>query len=130
MVIDTSALVTVLRKETGFYSYAEAMANAGVRLVSAVTVMETTIVLEGRHGRGSGAELDLFIHHSPIEVSGFDLDQLEFARDAFRRFGKGRHPAGLNFGDCFSYALAKISGEPLLYKGTDFGLTDVQGVLS
>ena len=129
MVIDTSALVLVLRGEEGFFPYADAIAESSVRLVSVATVLEATMVLEGRQGLGRGAQLDLFIHRTLIDVRVVDLDQLEAARGAFRRYGKGRHPAALNFGDCFSYALAKTAGEPLLFKGTDFALTDVQSAL-
>jgi ribonuclease VapC len=88
--------------------------------------LETAIVVENRFGESGGRELDLLILRLPIQVASIDREQLEWARIAFRRFGKGRHEAGLNFGDCFAYALAKVSGEPLLFKGQDFSRTDVQ----
>lgn len=99
------------------------------RLISAATLLETGVILESRSGESAGRELDLFIHRAKIEVVPVDLDQVEIARAAFRRFGKGRHPAGLNFGDCFSYALAKAAGEPLLFQGSDFARTDVAAVV-
>ena len=86
------------------------------------------MVLEGRRGEDAGFDLDLFLQRASIEAVAFDKEQLNVARAAFRRFGKGRHPAGLNFGDCASYALAKWSGEPLLFKGMDFEVTDVERV--
>lgn len=105
---------------------AEAAIDADpVRLMSVASVLETSIVVETRFGEAGGRELDLLLHRVPIDVVGVTVEQLEVARKAFRRFSKGRHPAGLNFGDCFTYALAKVSGEPLLFKGDDFGKTDV-----
>jgi ribonuclease VapC len=86
------------------------------------------MVLEGRRGDDAGSDLDLFLHRGSVDTVAFDGEQLIWARAAFRRFGKGRHPAGLNFGDCASYALAQWSGEPLLFKGTDFDATDVPRV--
>src|SRR5579872_59171 len=97
--------------------------------MSMASVLETAIVMETRFGDGGGRELDLLIHRLPLRAVAVDHDQLEWARIGFRRFGKGRHPAGLNFGDCFSYALSKVSGEPLLYKGSDFEKTDVLRIL-
>ena len=95
------------------------------RLISAVSVLEAAMVLEGRKGDDAGSDLDLFLRRASIETVAFDPEQLLVARTAFRRFGKGRHAAGLNFGDCASYALAQWSGEPLLFKGSDFTATDV-----
>lgn len=86
------------------------------------------MVLEGRRGEDAAADLDLFLRRASIEIVAFDGEQLAFARTAFRRFGKGRHKARLNFGDCASYALAQWSGEPLLFKGNDFNATDVAAV--
>ena len=93
--------------------------------MSAASVLESSIVVEARYGDVGGRELDLLMFHGGFDVVAVDLEQLKLARQAFRRFGKGRHPAGLNFGDCFSYALAKATGEPLLSKGNDFRRTDV-----
>lgn len=83
------------------------------------------MVLEGRRGEDAGLDLDLFLLRASVETVPFDAEQLRLARTAFRRFGKGRHAAGLNFGDCAAYALAQWSGEPLLFKGDDFAATDV-----
>lgn len=83
------------------------------------------MVLEGRGGEDAGADLDLFLRRAAVEIVAFDQEQLTWARRAYRRYGKGRHRAGLNFGDCAAYALAQWSGEPLLFKGSDFAATDV-----
>lgn len=96
-----------------------------VRLVSAASLLETSIVVEARHGDPGGRELDLLVHQAGVQVVAVTADHIEIAREAWRRFGRGRHPAGLNFGDCFSYALAQTSGEPLLFKGGDFSQTDI-----
>ena len=96
-------------------------------MISAATLLETAMVLEGRLGPDAVADLDLFVLRAGIEIVPFDGDQYTVARSAFRRFGKGRHAAGLNFGDCIAYALSRITGEPLLFKGTDFASTDVAG---
>jgi len=97
--------------------------------MSTASVLESSIVLQRRRGE-LGAELvDLFLRDLPVEVRPVDLDQLRWARYAFQTYGRGRHPARLNFGDCFSYALAKASGEPLLFKGADFSHTDVPVVI-
>jgi ribonuclease VapC len=96
-----------------------------MRLVSVATVLECTMVMENRKGPTGGYELDMFIHRSDLEIVAVTVEQLAIARLAWRKFGKGRHPAALNFGDCFAYALAKISNEPLLAKGADFPRTDL-----
>lgn len=95
-------------------------------LISAASILESAIVLEARRGAGGGRILDDFLAELPIEVMPVDLDQLDWARRAFETYGRGRHPAKLNFGDCFSYALAKTTGESLLYKGADFAQTDLK----
>jgi ribonuclease VapC len=87
--------------------------------------LEAAMVLEGRFGTEATSKLDFFLHRAAIEAVPFDIEQLALARVAFRRYGKGRHKASLNFGDCVSYALAQWSGEPLLFKGNDFSATDV-----
>ena len=129
MVIDTSALVAVLTAESGAAQFEDAIDRDTVRLMSAASVLETSIVLESRFGDDGARELDLLIHRIPIEVRAVDGDQLEWARFAYRTYGRGRHPAALNFGDCFAYALAKVSAEPLLFKGSDFSRTDLVSVL-
>jgi ribonuclease VapC len=95
------------------------------RLISAASVLESAMVVESELGEEGGRELDLLLLMAGIEVVPFSVDHLRVARHAFRAFGKGRHPAGLNFGDCFSYALSKVTGEALLFKGDDFTKTDV-----
>ncbi len=124
MVIDTSALAAILFNEPEGPVFAAAIASDPMRLLSAITFLETAIVVETRRGPGGSRELDLLLHHANIDVVPFDREHAEVARRGYRQFGKGRHPAGLNFGDCCSYALALLSGEPLLFKGTDFGKTD------
>ena len=115
----------MLLSEPGADDLAHAIADDPRRLVSAATVLEASIVLEDRLGEAAGRELDLLLHRLGARVMAVSADQAEIARSAWRRFGKGRHPAGLNFGDCFSYALSVDVGEPLLFKGDDFGRTDV-----
>jgi ribonuclease VapC len=125
MVIDTSAVLAILLDEPERRRFNETIQADPKRLISAATVLESGIVLEARGGELAGREMDLFLHRARFEVTPVDADQVEIARAAFRKFGKGRHPAGLNFGDCFSYALAKASGQPLLFKGEGFAQTDI-----
>ncbi len=125
MVIDSSALIAILFEEADASVYLYAIANDPVRLVSASTLLETSVVLIRRRSGDPIGALEVLMTRFGIEVVPFNGAQVVIARDAFRRFGKGRHLAGLNFGDCFSYALSKQTGEPLLFKGNDFGLTDV-----
>ena len=129
MVIDTSALLAILLDERERRSYNEAIEAAATRAVSAATFVEVSIVVESRFGAEGLRDLDQFVDRAKIEIAAVDLEQANLARLAFSRFGKGRHPAGLNFGDCFSYALAIARGEPLLYKGEDFALTDVASAM-
>ena len=126
MVIDTSALAAIFFLEPERESFLEAIATAEARLLSAATVLETGMVLEGRQGEAAGREFDLFVVRANLQVVPVDAEQADIARSAWRKYGKGRHPAALNFGDCFAYALAKSTGEALLAKGTDFSLTDIQ----
>jgi ribonuclease VapC len=125
MTLDTSAVLAVLQDEAERSEFISLIEQAPRRLISAVSVLEAAMVLEGRRGDDAGSDLDLFLQRASIETVAFDQEQLLAARAAFRRFGKGRHAAGLNFGDCASYALAQCSGEPLLFKGTDFAATDI-----
>jgi ribonuclease VapC len=129
MVIDSSALIAILLGELDSKVFSEAIANASKRLVSAFSALETSIVIESKKGEPGGRELDLLLHKARIEIVPINEEQFELARRAWRDFGKGRHPAGLNIGDCCSYALSKYSGEPLLFKGDDFSKTDVQWAL-
>jgi ribonuclease VapC len=125
MVFDTSALLAILLDEPERRAFTEAIEAAEGRLLSAASFVETSMILESRHGAEGVRALDRLLAAASIEVVEVDLAQAAAAREAFRRFGKGRHPAGLNFGDCFSYALAKSRGEPLLFKGQDFARTDI-----
>jgi len=128
VVIDTSALVAVLLGEEDAERYAQAIAEQGRALISAFSVLETSIVIEARKGEPGGRELDLLLSRGGVETVPLLPEHVVLARDAWRRYGKGRHPAALNIGDCCAYALAKYAGEPLLYKGTDFGKTDIEAV--
>jgi ribonuclease VapC len=130
MVIDTSALVAILCNEADASLFEAALESDSTRLISAATLLETSIVIETRFGEAGGRELDLLLHKAQIEIEPFDQEQTEIAREAYRTYGKGRHPAGLNFGDCFSYALSVVRGEPLLYKGDDFSKTDIKNALT
>jgi ribonuclease VapC len=128
MVIDTSALTAILFDEAEAERIGIAIEEDPVRLLSAASLLETSIMIETRFGEAGGRELDLLVHRGRIEIASVDAVLAEVARAAFRKWGRGRHPAALNFGDCFSYALSKTSAEPLLFKGNDFSLTDVTRV--
>jgi ribonuclease VapC len=128
MVIDTSALIAILLGEPEAEAIAIVIANDPKRLLSAFSALEVGIVIEAKKGEAGGRELDLLLHRAQIEIVAMTSEHCELARFAWRAFGKGRHPAGLNIGDCCSYALAKYSGEPLLFKGDDFTKTDLQAV--
>jgi ribonuclease VapC len=125
MVIDTSALAAIFFNEPERGKFLSAIISAPSRLISAAIVLETGIVVESRLGDAAGRELDLFLIRGNFQIVPVDAEQAELARSAWRRFGKGRHPAALNYGDCFAYALAKLSGDALLAKGTDFAATDI-----
>ena len=125
MVIDTSAIVAIALNEPDAAELEVRIADDPVRLISAATVLEATIVLETRLGDAGGREFDLWLLKIGAEILPVDVEQADAARRAWRRFGKGRHAAALNYGDCFSYALALTRGEPLLFKGEDFAKTDV-----
>lgn len=126
MVVDTSALLAIFFAEPERKSFLESIFQAEPRMISAATVLETGIVLEAKRGEAAGREFDLFVVRASLQIVPIDGEQAEIARSGWRKYGKGRHPAGLNFGDCFAYALAKASGEPLLTKGNDFSLTDIE----
>lgn len=128
MVIDTSALVAMLFGEPEAAGFEAAVGDDPVRLMSVASYLEAAIVIETRYGEPGGREFDLWLHRASVDLVSVDPGQAETARVAYRRYGKGRHRAGLNFGDCFSYALAKVSGQPLLFKGDDFAHTDITGV--
>ena len=125
MVIDTSAIMAILLGESAAGQLVEALEADRTRLVSAATVVETSLVVLGRFGEMGDPQVDRLLRGIGAEVVPVGLEQVAIARDAALRFGRGRHPAALNFGDCFSYALAMESGEPLLFVGEDFAKTDV-----
>ncbi|MGH8603561.1 MAG: type II toxin-antitoxin system VapC family toxin [Gammaproteobacteria bacterium] len=125
MVIDTSALLAILQDEPERRLFNEAIEAAESRVISAASFVETSIVIESRYGAEGQRDLDLFLGRAEIELVAVDSEQAHVARGAFSHFGKESHKAGLDYGDCFSYALAKVRGEPLLYKGDDFSQTDV-----
>ncbi len=126
MVVDSSAVVAILENEPERARFDRLIAADEVRLMSAVGRVECTCVVEGRRREPGRAALERFLSEAAIEVVAVTLQQSELACEAFRRFGKGRHPAALNIGDCFAYALAKATGEPLLSKGDDFPRTDLR----
>jgi ribonuclease VapC len=128
VVIETSAVLAILQAEPEAAAFAEAIERDPVRLVSAASVLEASIVIVARYGDAGARELDLFLLKAQADVVPVTAEHAALGRDAYVRFGKGRHPAGLNFGDCFAYALARASGEPLLFKGEDFNRTDVAAV--
>ena len=130
MVIDTSALIAILFGEPEAEAFSQALADDPKKLVSVFNALETGIVVEAKKGEAGGRELDLLLHRARIEIVAMNVDQLELARSAWRHYGKGNHPAGLNIGDCCAYALAKYSGEPLLFKGEDFKQTDIRSVFT
>lgn len=125
MVVDTSAVVAILRGEPEGDVFQQKIDAADVRLLSAANLVECSIVVGNRFGQPGLDHLDLFIEAAGLEIVPVDREQALAARQAYRRFSKGLHPAGLNFGDCFAYALSQTSGEPLLFKGNDFHHTDV-----
>ena len=129
MVVDTSALIAILFGEPEALFFTRSIADASRKLMSAFNALETGIVVEARKGEAGGRELDLLIHRAQIEIVAMNAAQTELARAAWRNYGKGNHPAGLNIGDCCAYALAKYSGEPLLFKGNDFSQTDIQAAI-
>jgi ribonuclease VapC len=129
MVIDTSALVAVLLGEPEGRRFNTLIAEDPTRLLSAASRVETGLVVEGRKGDAGRIDLERFLDAAAIDIVAVTSEQAEIACEAFRRYGKGRHPAGLNFGDVFAYALATATGQPLLFKGHDFSKTDVTAVV-
>lgn len=125
MVLDCSALLAILFDEPDQRALSEKIEADPRRLLSAVTLVEASILLLARLSEAGPLRLNRLLREAQVEVVPVDHAQSEAAIDAFRRFGKGRHPAGLNFGDCFAYALAAVTGEPLLFKGDDFAKTDI-----
>ena len=126
MVIDTSAIVAMLQGEPEAARLVAALETDSTRRLSAATLVESGIVMQARYGDHGEREVDLLVQRARIDVIAVTREHAELARVAFRRFGKGRHAAGLNFGDCFAYALSTALGEPLLFVGEDFARTDVR----
>ena len=129
MVIDSSALLAILLDEPERTIFSTRIDADDIRLASTATLLETSMVVLARLGDKGAAELETLLHVVEVEPAPFTARQLRLSIDAFRRFGRGRHPAALNFGDCFSYALAAATGEPLLFKGDDFSQTDIRRVV-
>ncbi len=125
MVIDTSALAAIFFSEPEREAFLKAIVTDANPLISAATALETGMVLEARQGDAAGREFDLFVVRARLQIVSVDAEQVEIARSAWRKYGKGRHPAALNYGDCFVYALSKATGEAILAKGTDFAKTDL-----
>jgi ribonuclease VapC len=129
IVIDSSALVAILRDEPERRSFIDAIVDHGEPRLSAATYVEASMVMELRLGDRGGREIDVLMEDVGIAIVPVDQAQATIARQAFRRFGKGRHRAALNFCDCFVYALAKVLDAPVLFKGDDFALTDLERAL-
>lgn len=129
MVVDSSAVIAILFDEPDAAAMRTAFDLDQTRLMSAATLLEASIVIEARKGELGGLQLDLLISKGRIEIVPVDAEQIAEARRAWRRFGRGRHAANLNYGDLFSYALSRTTGEPLLFKGDDFARTDVSRVI-
>jgi len=125
MVIDSSAAVAILLGETSAYALAVKINADESRMMSAANALEAAIVIEDRYGPNGARDLDRLLSDLRIEIVPVTREHYDVAREAWRRFGKGRHPARLNICDCLAYALAKATGEPLLYVGNDFAHTDV-----
>jgi ribonuclease VapC len=126
MVIDTSAILAILQNEPERRKFNEAIEAAETRSLSTASFVECSMILESRFGTDAVRDLDLFLAKAQIALVSVDADQADFARRGFREYGKGRHPAGLNFGDCFSYALARALNQSILFKGNDFIKTDIE----
>lgn len=128
IVLDPSAVVAIIQGEPGADRLVRALEQADPRCMSAAGVVEAGIVLQARFGDHGERELDAFLLRARVDVVAVSAEHADLARQAFRRFGRGRHPAGLNFGDCFSYALAVALALPLLHVGADFSQTDLATV--
>jgi len=125
MVIDTSAIIAILLAEPEAETLARTILADPKRLMSSFSLLECSIVIEARKGEAGGRELDLLLHRLQVEIISLSPEQVQLAREVSRKFGKGRHKAALNIGDCCSYALARYTGEPLLFKGDDFNHSDI-----
>jgi ribonuclease VapC len=126
MIIDSSVIVAILGLESDAREFAEAIERAPEKVISVVSYVEAAIVLDSRRNPALSRRLDDFVRETQVRIEPVTVEQGKLAREAYRDFGKGRHRAGVNLGDCFAYALAKDRREPLLFKGDDFKLTDVE----
>jgi len=126
MILDTSAMVAILYREPEAADFARLVHDAETCRISVANYVELSMVIESQLGSDGMRQAEAFFRRAGIVVEPVSIEQGELARQAFLDFGKGRHKAGLNFGDCFSYALAKATGEPLLFKGADFSQTDIK----
>lgn len=126
MVLDTSAVIAVLQDEATAADFVDLLVEAERLYFSTANLLEAAIVSQARYGDAGERELDVLLHRLAVEITPVTERHVEIARSAYRRFGKGRHSAGLNYGDCFAYALARALDEPLLYVGEDFSRTDVK----
>ena len=126
MIVDSSAVVAILNRESDGGRYETAIATAPDCRMSVINMLEASIIVEARGGVAAGHELDAFLDRAGITLMPVMAEHVEAARLAWRRFGKGKHRAALNLGDCFAYALAKTTGESLLFKGEDFAHTDIE----
>jgi ribonuclease VapC len=129
MILDSSSVLAIVLGEPGFELFVGAIASAPNCRISAASFVETSIVAESRAGEQGLRQCDSFFRTSRVSVEPVTEEQALLARQCYSDYGKGRHAAGLNFGDCFAYALAKVTGEPLLFKGQDFSQTDIQPAL-
>ncbi len=125
MIVDSSAILAILFHEADARHYADAIAAASPCRMSVATILETCMVAESRGGAVAADNLDALLESAGIEPVPVTVEQMKAARQAWQRFGRGNHRAALNFGDCFAYALASVTGEPLLFKGEDFPQTDI-----
>ena len=128
MVVDSSAILSILLHESDARFFAKMLSVSPVNIMSAGNFLEVSIVIDNRRREIGLIDLDRLISAAGIDIVAVDRTQAVAARNAYRRYGRGRHSAGLNFGDCFAYALAKSTGEPLLFKGADFATTDIEVV--
>jgi ribonuclease VapC len=130
MIVDTSALLAVFFDEPEAEDFARAIARAEVSKMSAANLLEAAIVADSQSDPRAGRQVDALVANFRLRIEPVTEEQVRIAHQAYLDFGRGNHPAGLNFGDCFAYALAKATGEPLLFKGDDFGHTDVQAAVA
>jgi ribonuclease VapC len=129
IVIDTSALLAIIGDEPEASAFAAYIQAQEFRLMSVANLFEATIVVDRSKNKAKATDFDAMLHRLGITFEAVTIAQINIAREAYRRFGRGNHPARLNFGDCFAYALAMQRGAPLLYKGNDFAQTDVRVAL-